>query len=329
MKNSNLIKSLKQLKTHQSAGMVERDFVKKNRDILLMQIKNNVGESKRSLNPAYIWRVFEAVIPGSVFRFVVRPALLGLLIFGVFFGGWAATVSASYNSLPGDALYSVKIITEKAQLSLTAKEDKTILRSQFAERRLEEMRKVLEAPYTKEKAEKARQAVQNFSKQVKAVKNSLESMDSSKDSQKILEVAKKVESKISEYTTALEKAKNGSNNEDVKKEVAKATDMVQDTGIKAVEVIIENEDKTTDDSISRAKEKIKVVEAKISTVENTTTDSGGIGVSTKEAKDVLNKAKEALNSKDLNEVMDKVVEAKNLVNSAIVASSTVSVSKNK
>lgn len=308
--------SLKQLKTHESAGSPSKDFVEKNREILMMQIKNSAGEAKKPLSPAYAWRAFEAIAPSHLFKFAIRPALVALLIFGVFFGGWAATISASYDSLPGDALYSIKLITEKAQLTLTSGENKVSLQTELAEKRLKEMRQILEAPYIENKEERTKTAVQNFSKQVKAVQTTLESLDSN-ESDAVLGAAKIVDTKTAEYTIALEGAKDSLTG-DAKEAVEEASDAVDNVSIKAVEVIIKKEGESSE-NVSKAVETIKIVEEKADSVATST----GAGTLTEEVQGVLDEAKDALNGNDLSAVMDKVVEAKNLVNSAVSASSTV------
>ncbi len=53
-------------------------------------------------------------------------------------GGWLTT-SAAQNSLPGDTLYNVKIISERAQLRVASLDKRAVLHTEFAGRRLEEV----------------------------------------------------------------------------------------------------------------------------------------------------------------------------------------------
>lgn len=59
-------------------------------------------------------------------------------VFAIFVGGWMTTVNAASKSLPGDALYGFKIITEQVQLRLASLEERAVLHTEFAENRLEE-----------------------------------------------------------------------------------------------------------------------------------------------------------------------------------------------
>lgn len=73
------------------------------------------------------------------------PAIISLIV--IFSGGGAA--AASQNSLPGDALYPVKTLTEDVRLAITINEkSKASLNIELAQRRVEEIRKVLETIQT-------------------------------------------------------------------------------------------------------------------------------------------------------------------------------------
>src|SRR3989338_6499337 len=291
--NKDLAKSLKQLKNLSAAGAPCQDFVSRNKDILMMQIRNSSAEKKQILNIRTLWQIAEAVVPENLFKFAVKPALLALLVFGTAFGGWAATVSASYGSLPGDTLYSLKIAAEKAQLTLTSKEAKPSLQVEFAGRRLEEMAKIASQPSSDNQQERTKQAVKNFTKQVQAVKTTLENLETKDNPAKALEIAQIVDRKTTEYTSVLEQTKDAVS-EEVKKDVDTASNMVNDTGIKAVEVIVKtsnNDSSTQQEVTTKVEEKIKMVEEAVSLMSSTSTIGGTI---TQEAKDGLIEAKQAL-----------------------------------
>ena len=327
MTNKELIQSLKQLKSNESAGTPRRDFVAKNREILMMQIKNSSAPAEKPFSAVYFWRMAESVMPTNVFRFVVRPVAMSLLVFGVAFGSWAATVSASYDSLPGDTLYGLKMAAEKAQMSLTSGDDKPSLQAELAGRRLEEMAKIAERADVNNKEERTMQAVANFQVQVKAVKTTLENMD---NGEKAAEVAQMVDRKTAEFSSALDKARENAS-EGVKKEVDKASSLVTDTGIKAIEVMVKQSEQGTvqinqEEMVNKIGEKIQTVEERVGQI-GAADSAGGTNVQ-QEAKDALTEVKEALaDNQQLGTVVDKLVEVKNLVNTALgegSASSTAS-----
>ncbi|PJA45728.1 hypothetical protein CO173_04730 [Candidatus Uhrbacteria bacterium CG_4_9_14_3_um_filter_41_35] len=71
------------------------------------------------------------------FESISTPITIGAAMLVIVFGGFMTTVNAA-QSLPGEALYSVKLATEKAQLKLSSLEHKAVLHTEFAGRRLEE-----------------------------------------------------------------------------------------------------------------------------------------------------------------------------------------------
>ena len=319
MNNKELIQSIKQLKNQNAAGNPDENFVAKNRDILMMQVRNNSLPAEKPFSPAYFLRLAESLFPENLFKFVVRPVVLGLLVFGVAFGSWAATVSASYNSLPGDKLYSLKRMAEKAQLSLTSKENKPSLQVELASKRLDEVAKIAEKPSIVNKEERAKQAVNNFTEQVQAVKTTLEDLSAQKESGKVVEVAQMVDRKTAEYVSALEKAKDSIPGGDIKKEVDLASNAVSDAGIKAIEVIVKKSEEGSvqinkEEVTSKVEEKIKIVEESVNLIATSTISS----TVKDDVKGVITEAKEALSEKDLGTVVDKLVEAKNLVNTVVM-----------
>lgn len=336
MTDKELIQNLKQLKNNETAGAPSGDFISKNREIMLMQIKNSSAPAERPFSAVYFWRLIESVVPENVFRFVIRPAVLSLLAFGVAFGSWAATVSASYDSLPGDKLYSLKRMAEEAQLSLTSKDERPSLQIEMASRRLDEVAKIAEKPSILNKEERTKQAVKNFTEQIQSVKIALENLSQeNKSDDKAMEVAQMVDRKTTEYATVLKKTGDNADAPEVKKEVEAATSAVSDAGIKAIEVIVKKSEQgmaeiNKEDVVTKVEEKIKIIEQSASQI-TTSTISGEIKEGVKEA---IIDAKAALNNDNLGVVVDKLVEAKNLVNTvfgenAATSSPSSSTSTNK
>lgn len=328
MNNKDLIRSLKQLKREEQAGFPNQEFLAQNKSLLMMQIKSK-QEAKQSVNIRNIWQITEIFTNNNLFDYALKPALSIIVVFGVAFVSWAGAVSASYNSLPGDALYSVKIMTEKAQLKLTPKITKTSLQTEFAGRRLEEMIKIAEQEESENKQELIKKAVNGFKEQVKEVKQALEDLG---EEDGVMEAAKLIDRKTQEYEYALKGIKE-TLSEEVKKEADDASDAVDDVGIKAIEVIVNQGDKENIESevTERVHQKIKIVEEKVNEIEEVE-DDAIVEDAAKEAKEVLDEAKEAFDNNDLITVVDKLVEAKNLANTAvdeaIATSSTLEIVEN-
>lgn len=210
MKDKEFIRKLKLLKYLRMGGEPARDFVDKNRAILIMQVKNTQNVAPQMRGKAeigfYEIRAFiSSLVPVKLTQYVFRPALITFLIIGVISTGWIASVSASMNSLPGDTLYSLKIATERAQLVMAAgANNKAKLQVEFAGRRLEEVSKIVESS-SPEDAAKVTLAVANFNAQMGSVKASFEEVKISESPIDIALMAKIIDRKTSEYHDVLVK----------------------------------------------------------------------------------------------------------------------------
>lgn len=71
--------------------------------------------------------------------FISRPVAFGVASVVLAVSGLMTTVSAAQQSLPGDVLYTVKLINERAQLQLASLDRKAVLHTEFAQHRLKEV----------------------------------------------------------------------------------------------------------------------------------------------------------------------------------------------
>ena len=329
MKDQELIRKIKLLKYLRVGGEPSRDFVAKNREILMMQVKNtceNRTPATREINFKEIRGFVSSLMPANLNQYVFRPVMAMLLILGVISSGWVASVSASMNSLPGDTLYSLKIATERAQLALTGGADnKAKLQVEFAGRRLEEVSKIAETP-SPEKVEKMTVAVNNFKEQMGSVKASLEVVKETSSPLEVAEVAKIVDRKTSEYHAVLVKTE-AQLPAPSQTQMTEAKQLVDETGLRAVQVIVENhlDDQTAVNQaevLSKVEEKLKTVESSIADVnaklEQVAADQNQINISTStlQAQATLNEAKVLLEKNDVGAAIAKIVEGNNLVKEA-------------
>ena len=137
---------LKQLNTLKKKISPDLKWQKANREILLSQIK-----SQTSLDFAFSHQLFAK----NLFLAVYKPLGSIILIFGILFGTWIASVGATRNSQPGDFLYGFKLTTERMQVNLTMNDEKrTNLEIAFAERRLDEIKKTVSKATTENSQKK-------------------------------------------------------------------------------------------------------------------------------------------------------------------------------
>lgn len=238
MERDHLIKQLKTLKTKRAGGLARQAWVGAVREVLMERaekdcrsLKMQTAQSTKQLRLAFVM--------GRDWHRLMRPAVATFIVLALVFGGWITSVNASYNSLPGDMLYNLKIMTEHAQVALTSsKENKVKLSVEFAGRRLDEVAKLIEKQVP-EKEKKVEKAVDNFKKDIKVAQQNLDEMKGkkAKSAEKVVEVVNIVDEKASQYKEALNQTVEKVPS--TKKKVKEAKEAVTEVEVKAVEVLVE------------------------------------------------------------------------------------------
>lgn len=241
-----LIRQLKSLK-HDSVKPDEL-WLKKNRELLLSQIKNTVSKtSAHKFNSENFWQGLSIFLPQSVVYKVLRPAMALVLIAMMGVGSWVATVSASYESLPGEWLYSAKRATEKTQVAITDavgnKSEVVKLHGELAKKRAVEISKIVSQGKSDNIAQ-ASQTVKDLKDEMKIVSVKLEEIKTTPDSG--LEAVKNINQSAKEIKGVLEDVKDNllivndaSTTGDLSSQVSEVKNLVKDTAVKAVEIMVE------------------------------------------------------------------------------------------
>lgn len=189
------IAQLKSLKTNPKAGWV-LDVKKENSRALLMEA---IGHKEQEVNIAVSVRAYSTWMFTD---FISKPLAAGVAVFVILLGGWMTTVSAASNSLPGDTLYQVKMITEQAKLKLASSEQKAILHTEFAQIRLDEAVTLSETGSDAQ----AQVAMEAFKSEVALAENSIRQLQESGNTQTV-QVAFQVDQKLTELSTSIENKK--------------------------------------------------------------------------------------------------------------------------
>lgn len=325
-----------------------------------MQVKNTLGQrvvKERIVNFNQVWQLLDVFLPSRAVYYVVRPIAVVLLIAGTMMGSWVTTVSASYNSLPGDILYSVKLATETVQTTLALKPQETKLRMEFASRRADEVKKIVKSNVSKSKKEtKVAEAVKHLKSDLEQVKGNLDEMKknapvaSNLPTPQVVEVAKAVDQKVTEIQQSLEQTTSQLVNEaligpvaaaapatgqTVQEQVKQANVVAVETGVKAVEVMVEKHQEdnnmvSSDEVKSAVDSKLKTLEEKVTKVEEqigniiaTSTpattlkeqkeNTAALVAPAKEtvavAKETINKAKNDLSQENFDAALDKLKQS--------------------
>ncbi len=149
-----------------------------------------IGAYEQEQRAPYVFAVFGAWMEQLRFTLVSVPVGVAMMAFLALVGS-VGFVGAT-NSVPGDALYSVKVATERAQIKIASQERRVLLRTEFAERRLQEVVKLNNEGAS---AERTAQALANYEAQVTVAKNELKTYQAT-EPQKAAVLAVQVDEKI-------------------------------------------------------------------------------------------------------------------------------------
>ena len=127
----NILAELKSLRTTQRAGV----FSASKKEAIKQTVLEAIGHEERMVVQSTDRTAF---IRWFTMDLISAPLATTAAIFVFVLGGWLTTVNAASNSLPGDTLYGLKLVTEQAQLQLASLEDRAVLHTEFAQRRLSE-----------------------------------------------------------------------------------------------------------------------------------------------------------------------------------------------
>lgn len=185
----------------------------------------------------YTWRDYAAFVrhetlPAATRSFGVATAAIVLML-----GSWITTASAASNSLPGDALYGLKLVGEQMQLRLATLDERAVLHTEFAERRLGEAVALQQSGAT-DQDDNVQGAVNAFKKQIAFASQDLQELLASGDAE-ALKTATVVESKLSSFGKTLDETVSSTSSTAVSTEVQDAKDATRETYSTAVSVIVD------------------------------------------------------------------------------------------
>lgn len=213
-------------------------WVSSTRSTLLMQAKNSMPRTaveKRSAIKE--WVKFLAPI-FAVNKWVRTPVFAVMVVVFAIFGGSLLSVSAAEKALPGDLLYSVKLATEQARIALAKNpQDKVKLKTEFTERRVDEMKQVVASPISN-RSDRVMQTAETLKRDLHTIKQQLSDLQSQTSAETVKETAKIVDEKTNAVVQGLQETKNEMTPEE-KIKVTEAQVAASDTSVKAIEVLVD------------------------------------------------------------------------------------------
>ncbi|MBD3281694.1 hypothetical protein GF391_03015 [Candidatus Uhrbacteria bacterium] len=220
-----------------AAGQMKPDelWVKQTRETLLMQVKNS--QPAKLEGQSFINKIVQIFVPVVSFKWMRAPVAISMAVITVLFGGSFFSVSASERALPGDFLYSIKLVTEQARIALVSEPDERVkLKTEFTKRRVDEMKQVLASPLP-DKSDRVQQAAEALKRDMDTIKNQLAEVENSSTPDKAKEAAKLVDENSGAVISDLQESKNQlTAKERIKLSEAQAA--ASDTSVKAIEVLV-------------------------------------------------------------------------------------------
>ncbi|MCX6745472.1 MAG: DUF5667 domain-containing protein [Candidatus Parcubacteria bacterium] len=221
---------LKQLNNLKQEIKPDPLWQKKNRDILLSQIKAQT-------NSDFVFSY--KLLFKNIFLATYKPLGSLILIAGILFGTWIATVGAAKKSLPGDFWYGFKLTTERMQVNLTLNDEKrTGMEIAFADRRLDEIQKTTAKDGSAKSNKNLEVTLKNFQESINNVKSNLVKLEAS-DKQAALKVADLIDEKTKSYVGILKDQQDQNPQLIASKDAQQAISVSKATGDKALSVILE------------------------------------------------------------------------------------------
>ncbi len=235
-------KKIQSLRTRGKKIIPEKAWVLRTRSILIMQAKNSLPVEEMP-----VWQrsrqAVQMLVTSKVSQVIRKPVMAMLSILGVVLSGSIFTVSAAERSLPGDFFYGVKLVTEQARLALTStKEEKLILKTEFTDRRVLELKQVATNP---DSGEQVKQVAEMLKRDLSTIKDQFAKVKQESESKKVVAAAKLVDKKSNEVINALQETKNILSPE-TKEKVTEAQSAAADNGVKAIEALAEKHQESSE-----------------------------------------------------------------------------------
>lgn len=216
MKRSDVVQQIRSLKNTAHTVNPDPAWVASTRARVLQHIDRTTEEiPTRIFTLSHVWSILSLIIPQKTVYAVVRPAVIFTVCFTLGTAGWITTVTASLESLPGDALYPVKLATEQTQVAVTQaiKGDaaSTELRVSFVSRRADEVAKVIAAPAVNDAEREGRVqiAVANLTSEVESVSVKLNEVKN-ENPEIAIHVAQLIDTKVNAIQLTLEATQQSS-----------------------------------------------------------------------------------------------------------------------
>ncbi len=216
-------------------------WMRRERETLLMQVRNSMPARDGFLRR---WKtMLRQWVPENWKGYFRGPALAALSLLGVVTGGSIASVSAAERSLPGDFLYSIKLASEQTRLLFAkGKSEKVKLKAEFVDRRAKEIREIAASDIPKKQA-LIQEAAETIRRDLDTVNTQLNEAAAQEPAAAVAMAARVVDETSTSLASTLKGVRIILSDEE-KDKIGEAEAAAVKTGVKAVQVLIDSQDKT-------------------------------------------------------------------------------------
>lgn len=322
MNKRELLQKLASVRSTERGIVPDQAWVKSTRETLLMQVRNSAPVAPlRGQRQAKI--AVQHFIPEKIMNLVRAPALALSAIVVAVMGGSIASVNASERSVPGDFLYPIKIASEQTRLALVSdKSDKLKLKTEFVERRVQEIKTIASA--TEKKPQLIKEAAAGLKRDLDTVKLQLADVNKNEQPAAAAEAAKLVDQKTEAIVNELKQVKTDISPE-VGKSLSEAEAAAVHTGVSAIEVLIKTQSNPDAQNVVSEADVLQSINNKVVSLQNTLDSTAqklqSLSTSTVPstssstvpellmASSTLEQAKVLVSENKLDQVSDKLIEA--------------------
>lgn len=249
---------------------------------------------------------FVAQMRDSIFSFKSMAVSFCAILVVILSG--AGMVAGARNSLPGDMLYSVKIMLEDVRIALSSKNKKSILEMEYAGRRLGEICQLVEDKNNMSE-KKVIEVVDNFQLYMSTLNRKMQNVEQAEKTEKVAYAAKDINEKVGQYTEQIKEVSKDFSNE-TKDNIDESLATAAETDNESLKLMA-SISATSSAQIIPEEELLAKIDTKYNKVDNRFTDLAGeyqTGEKYIEIKECLASAEDSFNKKDLIKTLEIIEE---------------------
>jgi hypothetical protein len=277
-----------------------------------MQVRNTTDQKTKFSTAQVMRHFFNIFMPTEAFAYAGRGIAVFFLAVATVLGGGLVSAQAFRNAAPGNSLYKAKLAVESLQIRLAPNDDyRTNLHTEFADRRLDEVARLAEAPAVDTVL--VASVLRSFNAEVAELKSGLEALRES-DPSGVTETAKLLERKMAVYQSMLRKA-GYALPPVLKRDIRVARNAVDGVTFAAMSLLIEKHlagdvNAPTNIVMSKFEDRIRAAESKLEIAASR--DGESVAPKVTQGKAVIAEAKELMEKENYQAALSKIVEVAEL-----------------